>query len=72
MDTDEQPAAASHDSGEADVNMQAAKGTTDSDASGVENGVPETDKPVQMETDTKVRSMVFQFRFVLVVMLDLG
>ncbi|XP_062089412.1 heat shock 70 kDa protein 14-like [Humulus lupulus] len=38
---------------EADVNMQDAKGTTD--ASGAENGVPESgDKPVQMETDTKV------------------
>lgn len=55
MDTDEQAGAAAPTSGEADVNMQDAKGTADSDASGVENGLPESgDKPVQMETDTKV------------------
>ncbi|KAK2654895.1 hypothetical protein Ddye_014751 [Dipteronia dyeriana] len=54
METDE----ASNDavppsSNETDENMQDAKGTAD--ASGAENGVPESgDKPVQMETDTKV------------------
>ncbi|GMH15960.1 hypothetical protein Nepgr_017801 [Nepenthes gracilis] len=51
MDTDEAP---SNDArvgpAESDVNMQDAKGTA-----GVENGVPESgEKPVQMETDTKV------------------
>ena len=54
METDE----ASNDavppsSNETDENMQDAKGTAD--PSGAENGVPESgDKPVQMETDTKV------------------
>ncbi len=54
MDTDEAPNnAAPQSSNETDVNMQDAKGTAD--ASGVENGVPESgDKPVQMEADTKV------------------
>ncbi|PKI47836.1 hypothetical protein CRG98_031797 [Punica granatum] len=55
MDTDEQPGSVPPTSGEADVNMQDAKGTAEGDATGVENGVPEsTDKPVQMETDNKV------------------
>ncbi|TXG69104.1 hypothetical protein EZV62_004039 [Acer yangbiense] len=55
METDE----ASNDavppsSNETDENMQDAKGTA-ADPSGAENGVPESgDKPVQMETDTKV------------------
>ncbi|KAF4372456.1 hypothetical protein CsatB_012829 [Cannabis sativa] len=54
METDEPSSdAVPPSSTEADVNMQDAKGTTD--ASGAENGVPESgDKPVQMETDTKV------------------
>ncbi|KAH1091002.1 hypothetical protein J1N35_018259 [Gossypium stocksii] len=40
---------------ETDVNMQDAKGTAE--AAGVENGVPQSgDKPVQMETDTKVEA----------------
>ncbi|KAF8027546.1 hypothetical protein BT93_E0450 [Corymbia citriodora subsp. variegata] len=56
MDTDETSnAAAPPTSVEADVNMQDAKGAPD--ASGVENGVPETgEKPVQMETDSKVEA----------------
>lgn len=46
MDTDKA-------SGETDVNMQDAKET--SDAAGADNGVAESaDKPVQMETDSKV------------------
>ncbi|KAA8540425.1 hypothetical protein F0562_024656 [Nyssa sinensis] len=54
MDADEAPSEASPPGpAETDVNMQDAKGATD--ASGAENGVPESgDKPVQMETDTKV------------------
>lgn len=54
METDEIPSdAAAPCANETDVNMQDAKGTAD--AEGVENGVPESgDKPVQMETDTKV------------------
>ena len=40
-------------SADGDINMQDAKGSTD--APGAENGVPESgDKPVQMETDSKV------------------
>lgn len=56
MDTDE-AAPASNDT---DVNMQDAKGASDtagaeSNASGAENGASGTgDKPAQMETDTKV------------------
>ncbi|KAJ1433931.1 Heat shock protein 70 family [Sesbania bispinosa] len=55
METDEAPAdaAAPPSSNDNDVNMQDAKATADTP--GAENGVPETgDKPVQMETDTKV------------------
>ena len=54
METDEAPSdTAAPSANETDVNMQDAKGTAD--AAGVENGVPESgDKPVQMETDTKV------------------
>ncbi|KAG6727920.1 hypothetical protein I3842_02G148100 [Carya illinoinensis] len=58
MDTDEAPNdAAPPSSTETDVNMpeQDVKGS--SDAPGVENGVPDSgDKPVQMETDTKVEA----------------
>ncbi|KDP37205.1 hypothetical protein JCGZ_06261 [Jatropha curcas] len=54
MDTDEASNEATPpSSNDADVNMQDAKGT--GDASGAENGVPESgDKPTQMETETKV------------------
>lgn len=55
METDEAPAdaAAPPSSNDIDVNMQDAKATADTP--GAENGIPETgDKPVQMETDTKV------------------
>ncbi|KAF8407027.1 hypothetical protein HHK36_006151 [Tetracentron sinense] len=52
MDTDESPDMAPSGTGESDASMQDAKGTTD--ASGVENGVPDAgDKPVQVETDAK-------------------
>ncbi|XP_043723280.1 heat shock 70 kDa protein 15-like isoform X2 [Telopea speciosissima] len=52
METDEAPA---DTAAESDVNMQNAQGSTD--ASGVENGAPESgDKPVQMETDAKVEA----------------
>ncbi|CAK7356663.1 unnamed protein product [Dovyalis caffra] len=55
MDTDEVPSeAATTGPNEADANMDDAK--AGADASGVENGVPESDKPTQMETDTKVSS----------------
>ncbi|KAL2493089.1 Heat shock 70 kDa protein 14 [Abeliophyllum distichum] len=52
METNEAPADSVPPSGaETDVNMQDAK----TDVPGAENGVPESgDKPVQMETDTKV------------------
>ncbi|XP_077212401.1 heat shock 70 kDa protein 15-like [Tasmannia lanceolata] len=41
--------------GESDVNLQDAKGTSAASSYGVENGVPESgDKPMQMETDAKV------------------
>lgn len=54
MDTDEAPAdaGAAPSSNENDVNMQDAKGTTDT---GGENGSAESgDQAVQMETDAKV------------------
>ncbi|XAR50623.1 hypothetical protein NMG60_11004992 [Bertholletia excelsa] len=56
MDTDEAPTnAAPPSSAETDVNMQDAKGPADTP--GVDNGVPESaDKPVQMETDSKVEA----------------
>ncbi|KAJ6394562.1 hypothetical protein OIU77_023713 [Salix suchowensis] len=55
MDTDEVPSdAATKGPNEADANMEEAKSAAD--ASGVENGVPEVDKPTQMETDTKVEA----------------
>lgn len=58
MDTDEVPndgvPASSTSAGDNDANMQDDIGTA-VPAAGVENGVPESaDKPVQMETDTKV------------------
>lgn len=54
METDDVPRdATAPGSTETDVNMQDAKGAAD--ASGAENGVPESgDKPAQMETDSKV------------------
>jgi len=53
MDTDEAPSdAATKGPKEADANMEEAKSAAD--VSGAENGVPEADKPTQMETDTKV------------------
>ncbi|MBA0739825.1 hypothetical protein Gogos_013056 [Gossypium gossypioides] len=56
METDEKPNDSSAPgANETDVNMQDAKGTAE--AAGVENGVPQSgDKPVQMETDTKVEA----------------
>ncbi|KAF9690031.1 hypothetical protein SADUNF_Sadunf01G0153600 [Salix dunnii] len=55
MDTDEVPSdAATKGPNEADANMEEAKSAAD--ASGVENGAPEADKPTQMETDTKVEA----------------
>ncbi|GLT52070.1 hypothetical protein SLA2020_254320 [Shorea laevis] len=56
METDEAPSdAAPPSTNEGDVNMQDAKPAAD--APGVENGVPESDeKPVQMETDSKVEA----------------
>ncbi|RWW28592.1 hypothetical protein GW17_00006920 [Ensete ventricosum] len=40
---------------ENDVDMQEAEGTTDNSGAGVENGAPEArEKPVQMDTDSKV------------------
>ncbi|MED6111330.1 hypothetical protein PIB30_051432 [Stylosanthes scabra] len=67
METDEAAAAAAAADGPAppsstdnDVNMQDAKATTDANettgAAAGENGVPEADKPVQMETDNKVEA----------------
>ena len=51
METDEAPNDSTPSATENDINMQDAK----ADASGPENGVPESgDKPVQMETDAKV------------------
>ncbi|KAI9401858.1 hypothetical protein POPTR_001G180100v4 [Populus trichocarpa] len=53
MDTDEAPSdAATKGPKEADANMEEEKSAAD--VSGAENGVPEADKPTQMETDTKV------------------
>ncbi|KAJ6715228.1 HEAT SHOCK 70 KDA PROTEIN 14 [Salix viminalis] len=55
MDTDEVLSdAATKGPNEADANMEEAKSAAD--ASGVENGVPEADKPTQMETDIKVEA----------------
>ncbi|KAG8483387.1 hypothetical protein CXB51_022322 [Gossypium anomalum] len=56
METDEKPNDTSAPgANETDVNMQDSKGTAE--AAGVENGVPQSgDKPVQMETDTKVEA----------------
>ena len=53
MDTDEAVNEASKT--ETDLNMEDAKSASNSSASGVDNGVPESnDKPVEMETDNKV------------------
>ncbi|XP_068647507.1 heat shock 70 kDa protein 14-like [Aristolochia californica] len=42
---------------ETDVNMRDAREATDAATGGAENGVPESgDKPVQMETDTKIEA----------------
>lgn len=59
METDEVPSdAAPPSSTEIDVNMHDTKGAAD--ASGAENGVPDKgDKPVQMETDSKVSCLCF-------------
>ncbi|XP_027340175.1 heat shock 70 kDa protein 15-like isoform X2 [Abrus precatorius] len=57
METDEAPAdaAAPPSTNDDDVNMQDANAKATPDAPGAENGIPETgDKPVQMDTDTKV------------------
>lgn len=58
METDEAPADAAApppSSNDNDVNMQDAKATADTP--GAENGLPDAgDKPVQMDTDTKVHS----------------
>ncbi|KAI5594016.1 hypothetical protein POPTR_003G055800v4 [Populus trichocarpa] len=55
MDTDESLSdATTTGPNEADDNMQDEKAAAD--ASGTENGVPESDKPTQMETDTKVEA----------------
>lgn len=58
METDEaptDPAAPPPSSNDNDVNMQDAKATADTP--GTENGMPEAgDKPVQMDTDTKVEA----------------
>ncbi|KAL2332389.1 hypothetical protein Fmac_019970 [Flemingia macrophylla] len=57
METDETPAGATAppSSNDNDVNMQDADAKTTADASGAENGTPETgDKPVQMDTDAKL------------------
>ncbi|CAL9091816.1 unnamed protein product [Musa textilis] len=55
MDADEAVNEASKT--ETDVNMEDAKSSSNSSASGVDNGVPESnDKPVEMETDNKVEA----------------
>ncbi|TKY48147.1 Heat shock 70 kDa protein 15 [Spatholobus suberectus] len=59
METDEAPAdaAAPPSTNDNDVNMQDANAKATTDAPGAENGIPETgDKPVQMDTDTKVEA----------------
>ncbi|RWW67625.1 hypothetical protein BHE74_00024914 [Ensete ventricosum] len=67
MDTDEAVNEASKT--ETDVNMEDAKSASNSSAGGVDNGVPESnDKPVEMETDSKVCNLdifyvAFLFRF---------
>ncbi|KAG4125011.1 hypothetical protein ERO13_D10G071500v2 [Gossypium hirsutum] len=57
METDEAPGGtAAPSANETDVNMQDAKGTAD--AAGADNGVAKSgDKPVKMETDTKVEAL---------------
>lgn len=59
METDEpENDGAPPSSAENDVHMQDSKGTAD--ASGAENGVPESgNKPVQMDTDSKVSFVCF-------------
>ena len=53
MDMDEATNASSKT--ENDVDVQEANGTTDNSSDGVENGAPEAgEKPVQMDTDSKV------------------
>ncbi|CAL9099766.1 unnamed protein product [Musa acuminata var. zebrina] len=55
MDTDEAVNEASKS--ETDLNMEDSKSASNSSASGVDNGVPESnDKPVEMETDNKVEA----------------
>ncbi|CAN6442203.1 unnamed protein product [Victoria cruziana] len=54
MEVDETPSvAAPAAGGDNDVSMQDSKAPTDA---GVDNGAPEADKPVQMETDNKVET----------------
>ncbi|RDX67062.1 Heat shock 70 kDa protein 14, partial [Mucuna pruriens] len=56
METDEAPVAPPSTS-DNDVNMQDANAKATADAPGAENGTPETgDKPMQMDTDTKVEA----------------
>lgn len=61
METDEAPAdaaaAATPSTNDNDVSMQDANTKATANAPGAENGTPEAgDKPVQMDTDTKVNS----------------
>ncbi|XP_029130578.1 heat shock 70 kDa protein 15 [Cajanus cajan] len=59
METDQAPAdaAAPPSTNDNDVNMQDANAKATAEAPGAENGIPETgDKPVQMDTDTKVEA----------------
>lgn len=66
MDIDEVPAeaAAPPASNDTGANMEGAKASTD--ASGVENGIPEGgDKPLQKDTDTKVSTVEKIFKHML-------
>ncbi|XP_031488053.1 heat shock 70 kDa protein 14-like [Nymphaea colorata] len=58
MEMDETPSdAAPAAGGDSDVSMQDAKACSDASAADVDNGAPETEKPVQMETDAKVETV---------------
>lgn len=62
MESDEITTDASSGTGETDVNMQDAKASPDGSDSRAENGVPEAEnKPVKMETDTKVFNVLCEW-----------
>lgn len=62
MESDEITTDTTSGAGETDGNMQDAKASPDGSDSRAENGLPEAEnKPVKMETDTKVFNMLCEW-----------